>query len=83
MIWRQRDLSVQDDRKRRQSAATRHSNNEDVGRKRSDFGKYTKNINVATHRTSNRASQSTARRGEIFKWECAMSMMGGWKLSLT
>lgn len=51
MVWRQKDLSVQDERKREKSRPIEMS---------IDY-------------------QNEAR----FSWEHAMSMLGGWKLSLT
>ncbi|KAH8689185.1 fungal-specific transcription factor domain-containing protein [Talaromyces proteolyticus] len=77
MIWRQRDLSVQDDRKRRLSAAARR-----FGTVNSTKSSY--NRPGASSTCQSQYSQSTARRcGGMFEWERAMSMMGGLKLSLT
>jgi hypothetical protein len=53
MVWRQRDLSVQDERKRQRTKL-----------KSSD-------------------EERDPLQGARFPWEHAMTMLGGWKLSLT
>jgi hypothetical protein len=77
MIWRQRDLGVQDDRKRRQSAAVRRFETENS----MDCTFQSRDI-PSTCRT--RSFGNNPRRcGGMFEWEHALSMMGDLKLSLT
>ena len=77
MIWRQRDLNLQDDRKRRQSAAARRFE----AAKTIDPSFQSRKIPSTCGIQSSK--KGPRRCGGMFEWERAMSMMGDLKLSLT
>jgi hypothetical protein len=89
MVWRQRDLGVQDDRKRRKSAAARLSCafGKDKDTELDGSGLVDGDaLNFAVPSLlacGDQARISPSRQVERFEWERAMSMLGGWKLSLT
>lgn len=77
MIWRQRDLGVQDDRKRRQSAVVRRFESANPMDSTFHPREIPSTCRIRSFRNSPR------RRGGMFEWERALSMMGDMKLSLT
>ncbi|PLB46272.1 hypothetical protein P170DRAFT_365471 [Aspergillus steynii IBT 23096] len=68
MVWRQHDLSVQDDRKRRRTIATAGG---------------LSGTNKDPEKSARLAPRSSTQCSERFVWEQAMQKLGGWKLSLT
>ncbi|PGH05605.1 hypothetical protein AJ79_06772 [Helicocarpus griseus UAMH5409] len=80
MVWRQRDLAVQDDRKRRKAHYENsgiHGN--DINASDAILSTVMNTLPFQKERNNMRPRRRTKR----FEWERAMAMLGGWKLSLT
>ncbi|KAK2807484.1 hypothetical protein FQN51_003311 [Onygenales sp. PD_10] len=88
LVWRQRDLAVQDDRKRRKAHHRSNANkNEIITGSPSDYLALNAIMNSNADPFSFRAEtdplRPSTKRTKRFEWERAMAMLGGWKLSLT
>lgn len=79
MVWRQRDLAVQDERKRPKPKPKPGKRSGTKTKARTGRRK-TQPMEAIDVPPVGKQSLGLAKR---FEWERAMAMMGGWKLSLT